>query len=98
MKLTDFIDDFAKALKEQIAEDEKRWGDTWRHRTIEGQVDRMMARFVDYQDQHNKGGVPMPWLKVAGEALIGWARDNNSDYYLGDPLLEIVGMFEGEPE
>ncbi|MCK4817791.1 hypothetical protein KA005_18620 [bacterium] len=94
MKLSDFIDDFAEALKEQIADDQERWGDTWRYRLIEGQVDRMMARFVDYQDQHNMAGVPVPWLKIAGEALIGWVRDNNPDYYLG----EEMEFFGSEPE
>lgn len=86
MKLQDFIADFTQALQEQLDADEKRWGDTWRHRPIEGQVDRMMARFKDYQDQHNYTSldIPMPWLKIAGEALIGWVRENNPDYFLGD--------------
>lgn len=84
MQLSDFVDEFCEELKEQIEEDQKRWGDTWRHRPIEGQVDRMMNRFRDYQDQHNNGNTPMPWTKVAGEALIGWVRDNNPDYFLED--------------
>lgn len=84
MKLPEFIDKFTEALEKQIAADQERWGDTWRYRPIEGQVDRMMARFKDYQDQHDHAGVPVPWLKIAGEALIGWVRDNNPDYYLGE--------------
>lgn len=84
MKLIDFVKTFCLELQEQIKSDEKRWGDTWRHRTVEGQVDRMMDRFKDYQDQHNHGGQPFPWLKVAGEALIGWVRENNPEYFLGE--------------
>ena len=86
MRLQDFISEFCEELIIQIDADEKRWGDTWRHRPIEGQVDRMMARFKDYQDQHNYTvlNVPMPWLKIAGEALIGWVRENYPQYYLGE--------------
>ena len=82
MRLQDFIDEFCEELKAQIDADEKRWGDTWRYRSVEGQMDRMMARFKDYQDQHNLGGLPVPWLKIAGEALIGWVRDKHPQYYL----------------
>lgn len=82
-KLAEYVEAFGIALYQQIKSDEKRWGDTWRYRPIVGQVDRMMARFRDYHDQYIHGpGEPFPWLKVAGEALIGWVRENNPDYYL----------------
>lgn len=82
MRLQDFISEFCEELIAQIDADEERWGDTWRYRTVEGQMDRMMARFKDYQDQHNLGGQRVPWLKIAGEALIGWVRDHYPQYYL----------------
>jgi len=88
-KLADFIDQFTLALKLQINKDDARWGNTWRHRSIDGQVDRMMARFKDYQDQYNNGGVPMAWLRVAGEALIGWVRENYPDYYMGEQPTKV---------
>jgi hypothetical protein len=80
MKLTDYIKEFSEELDVQLREDEERWGDTWRKRPREGQVDRMMTRFKDYQDQYNNAGTDFPWLKVAGEALIGWVRDNIDDW------------------
>lgn len=50
-----------------------------------------MARFRDYQDRHNMGGQPIPWLKVAGEALTGWVRENNPDYYIDDEFKSSNG-------
>jgi len=88
MRLQEFIDEFAKALKIQLDNDEKRWGDTWRHRSVEGQVDRVMAGFTNYADQFNHGNKPFPWLKVAGEALIGYVRETYPEYYLGEYLGE----------
>lgn len=97
MRLQDFIDEFCEGLKAQIDEDEQRWGETWRYRTVEGQMDRMMTGFKDYQDQHNLGGMPVPWLKIAGEALIGWVRDHYPQYYLGEEKNAVQGSIIGEP-
>ena len=83
MNLTDFVKEFSELLETQLREDEKRWGDTWRRRSKKGQVDRMMARFGDYHDQFSYGYTKeFPWLKLAGEALIGWVRDNIDDWEL----------------
>ena len=79
--LPNYLDEFFDDLRAQILSDQKRWGNTWKKRPREGQVDRVMARFRDYQDQHNNAGVPFPWLKVAGEALIGYVRDKYPDTY-----------------
>lgn len=74
-KLVDFVTEFADELAKQLAEDEARWGDTWRHRPIEGQEERTYARFRDYFDQYLHTGAPVPWLKIAGNALICWVRE-----------------------
>jgi hypothetical protein len=84
VKLEQFIDEFAEALREQIREDDKRWGNTWRYRKVDGQQGRMIDRFIDYEDQSIHGNRPFPWTKIAGEALIGWVREQYPDYYLGD--------------
>ena len=73
--LLDYLPDFADALREQLERDQARWGDTWKLRPREGQELRGFARFHDYEDQFINGGKPIPWLKVAGEALIAWVRE-----------------------
>ena len=79
--LSYYLPEFLSDLQIQIEKDQIRWGDTWKKRPRKGQVDRVMARFADYQDQFNNGDKPFPWLKVAGEALIGYVRDKYPDTY-----------------
>jgi hypothetical protein len=77
--LIDYLPQFVKALTEQLQSDEKRWGDTWKKRPVLGQQKRFFDKIKDYQDQFENGGTPVPWLKIAGECLIGWVRQNMSD-------------------
>lgn len=76
MILLDYLGGFVESLKQQLSDDQKRWGDTWKSREREGQEHRIMARYQDYYDQFRNAGTPMPWLKIAGEAFIGWVREN----------------------
>jgi len=80
MGLLNYLPDFIKAFTEQISGDDKRWGDTWKNRPRAGQVERAFNRFQDYKDQFDNAGTPIPWLKIVGEAFIGWVRDNWPDY------------------
>ena len=81
--LPEYLPEFFEALTTQIYKDNLRWGDTWKERPVEGQEHRMFARFQDYYDQFKNAGTPMPWLKIAGEAFIGFIREkytrNNPD-------------------
>lgn len=79
----DFLPEFVEALTAQLKEDEKRWGDTWKGRLKRSQEERIFNDFDDYWDQYEKGGIPIPWLKVAGLALIAWIRDNNPEDFQG---------------
>lgn len=81
MKLTDFLDEFITALKQQLESDEKRWGNTWLERTKEGQEERAFLRFDDYYYQYKQSDVPIEWLKVAGGALICCVRDNHPELW-----------------
>lgn len=74
--LLDYLPEFFKAITEQITKDNQRWGDTWKQRPREGQEDRAFARFNDYHDQFKNAGVPIPWMKIVGECLIAWVREN----------------------
>jgi len=78
--LADYLDEFVKAFKVQLEEDQKRWQNTWKTRPREGQEHRVYARYGDYYDQFKYAGVPIPWLKIVGEAFISWVRENYPDY------------------
>lgn len=73
--VSDFVKDFSKALKEQLDDDFKRWGHTWLKRPKAGQEDRAYETFMRYKDEFDKNGTPIPWLKIAGEAIIAWVRE-----------------------
>jgi hypothetical protein len=74
-RLFEFVPDFMVELEEQLQEDEKRYGDDWKSRSREGQVERIYRKFYTYQYEFATKGVDVPWLKIAGLAMIGWIRD-----------------------
>lgn len=78
----DYLPEFVAVLREQLKSDQERWGDTWKKRVIGGQEKRIYSHFADYYDQWESGGVPIPWLKVAGMALIAWIRDNSPEEFM----------------
>jgi len=75
-RLTQFIFKFAEALYKQLETDQRRWGDEWRQRPKEGQEDRIYSRLEQYWVEFSREGMPIPWLKIAGLAMIAWVRDN----------------------
>ena len=83
MKFKDFVWDympeFVEALKAQLESDQKRWGNTWKGRLREKQETRIFAHFDDYFDKWKNAGVSIPWLKVAGLAMIAWIREQEKD-------------------
>jgi hypothetical protein len=81
MKVTDFIPEFIEALTAQLISDETRWGDTWLIRTRAGQEERTIASFNNYFDQYLNAGVPVPWLKIIGNALICWLREQHEELW-----------------
>lgn len=82
--LLDFLDEFMVVLDEQLRKDELRWGRTWMYRPVEGQEMRIKARFNDYFDQFERAGVPVPWLKVVGNAYIAWVRENHPEVLVNE--------------
>jgi hypothetical protein len=79
MNLVDFLPETTKKLETQLTKDQERWGNTWKHRSREGQEERAFARFNDYFDQYKNAGVPIPWLKVIGEAHIAMVREDHPE-------------------
>jgi len=81
MKTWDFLPEFSKALEAQLQDDEKRWGDTWLQRMPEGQEVRIEEHIKTYFDQFRNAGHPVPWLKIAGLALIAWVREQHPELW-----------------
>jgi hypothetical protein len=81
MKTWDFLPDFVKALELQLREDHAQWGDTWLKRTRKGQEERTIKSFNDKFDKYLNGGIPIPWLKIAGDALIAWIREQHPEIW-----------------
>lgn len=88
MRVVHFLPDFFKALVLQLESDELRWGDTWLKRTKEGQEERTRKSFNDYFDQFEQVGTPVPWVKVAGHALICWIRETHPEFWALVPYVE----------
>jgi hypothetical protein len=78
IRVVHFLGEFCAALYHQLIEDGKRWGDTWRHLPLAGQEDRIYAEINSYYAEWQLGS-PIPWLKIAGLALIGWIREQHPD-------------------
>ena len=81
MNVWDFMVEFTKALQEQLEADKKRWGNTWLQRIPEGQESRIEEHIKSYFDQYRNAGIPVPWLKIAGLAMIGWIRENHPELW-----------------
>jgi len=77
--LLDFLPETIAKLEIQLESDQQRWGDTWKTRTVKGQEQRCFARFRDYYDQFVMAGVPIPWLKIIGEAHIAMVREDHPE-------------------
>lgn len=80
-KLLDYLPEFVDALREQLAQDARRWGNTWLQRIPEGQETRIGEHIKSYFDQWQNAGVSIPWLKIAGLALIAWVREQHPELW-----------------
>jgi hypothetical protein len=89
-----YIDEFFVELRAQLEQDHERWGDTWAKRPRKGQGDRIFDRLRQYYNDARLGkellmgneDTPvfvdsLPWMKIAGLALIGWIRDRYPDEF-----------------
>jgi len=66
-------------VEQQLIEDEKRWGDTWKERGLvwndQSQEERFFQKIEGYFLDHIENGTPMPWKKIIGEAHIALVRE-----------------------
>lgn len=77
--LIDYLPETFDRVKEQLQDDEKRWGDTWRKRLRTGQEYRIEEHINSYFDQYRNAGVPVPWLKIIGLAHIALVRESHPE-------------------
>jgi hypothetical protein len=77
----DYFDEFMAALRADLERGEKKWGDTWLHRPRNGQEGRIKQYIVDHFDRFAHAGNPVRWESIAGEAFIGWIRENHPELF-----------------
>lgn len=80
-QLFEFLDIFGEALAVQLDEDAERYGDTWLERSRVGQEERILDRLDEYATAYDRLDQPVPWLKIAGLAMIAWIRENHPDLF-----------------
>lgn len=86
MKLMGYFLPFMKALNDQLESDQIRWKDEWKKRPIEDnekwphQNTRVMTRIYTYYTDWLHNDIPIPWLKVCGNAFIAWVREEDANY------------------
>ncbi len=87
LSLLYYIWEFFRAFYEQIQEDDLRWGDEWKRRPIHKnrewphQNQRVFERIEEYYMDWVEKDIPIPWLKVCGNAFIAWVREKYPDTY-----------------
>ena len=89
--LLTFMPEFVQALTQQLCSDNERYGPTWRKRNVGNQELRIFMKFREYWDQYVNAEVPIPWLKIAGLALIAWVRLNHPEVLIDnkDDVMDI---------
>jgi hypothetical protein len=74
--LTEYVFIFAYSLLRQLECDKETSGDGWRKGLRDGQEDRAYNQIEAYWVEFSRGGVPIPWLKIAALAMVAWVREN----------------------
>lgn len=93
LHVSDYLDEFLLDLRQQLAADGERWGDTWLERPREGQEDRTWFGMMNRYHKFKNAGTPINWLQVAGDALICWIRERHPELspHWGEDVAKEVG-------
>lgn len=78
-ELIALLPNLVELMKEQLAEDYTRWGETWKRRPRTNQEFRVYNRIKAYKAEYERTSAPIPWLKVIGNAWIAIVRENHPD-------------------
>lgn len=77
-----FKEEFVLKMLAQMAYDHERWGDSWLMQPIEGHEQQIHERFNEYFAMFYQHGKKIPWLKIAGYAIIAQAREDHPEWLL----------------
>lgn len=81
IRVTDYLGEFTSALRGQLEMDYLRWGDTWLNRPRRGQEIRNARVYARYFYRYFVHGEPIPWLKIAGNAMIAYVREHHAELF-----------------
>lgn len=77
-----FREEFFDKMLVQMADDHRRNGDTWLSRYANGVESYINQRFEEYFNIFNETSKPVPWLKIAGYAILAQAREDHPEWLL----------------
>lgn len=79
VNLIDELDFTFIEVEQQLMEDQKRYGDTWKERGLiyngQSQEERFYQKITAYVMDFHENGTPINWKKVIGEAHIALVRE-----------------------
>jgi hypothetical protein len=76
-KPADYIFRFAELIARSLDDAETSFqSDEWRKIPPEELESEIYSQFERFWVDFSRDGLPMPWHKIAGLALIGWVRTN----------------------
>lgn len=87
-KVRYYLTEFVRTFRKQLIEDDKREGDAWLGYTRAGQENAVFMKFGDYYDNFKVRGIPIPWLKVVGLAMIAWIREQHPELFPNGALVD----------
>ncbi len=77
-----FKNEFIPKMLSQMDYDNLRWGDTWLMRPSRAQEEDIQEHINHYFEYYQDFGKKVPWLKVAGYAIIAQAREDHPEWLL----------------
>lgn len=77
-----FKNEFIPKMLSQMDYDNLRWGDTWLMQSVESQEKTIQDHFNHYFEYYRLYGKKVPWLKIAGYAIIAQAREDHPEWLL----------------
>ena len=77
-----FKNEFIPKMLSQMDYDNLRWGDTWLMQPTKAQEEEIQEHINHYFEYYQQFGKKVPWLKVAGYAIIAQAREDHPEWLL----------------
>ena len=77
-----FKNEFIPKMLSQLDYDNQRWGDSWMMLPSGGQEADIQEHIDQYFEYFNQFGKKIPWLKMAGYAVIAQAREDHPEWLL----------------